>query len=186
MNLRLSKLDSLHNNPPSLPPTCPLPPSPLPPPLPPSLLPLISSPKVHAVMDMPDFERTFSAYQRTNTDSMGSQDTLKRRSKTQLTLSGGDRQKELSLIDGRRAQNLNILLSKYKLSEEKVRNMVLGMDREGKVGKDMVEQLLKYVPTSAEKELLEGHLHEKANFARADQFMLVTSRYLITICLWNL
>ena len=58
-----------------------------------------------------------------------------------------------------------------------IKEMVLSMDKEGKLDKDMVEQLLKYVPTSAEKEMLESHAQEeKAKFARADRFMLVTSR----------
>ena len=125
-------------------------------------------------MDMNDFEKTFSAYQPTSEGSPQDGGTLKRRSKILLTL--GERPKELSLIDGRRAQNLNILLSKYKLSEDGIREMIFSMDREGKLNKDMVEQLLKFVPTSAEKELLELHISEKSNFAKADKFMLVTSR----------
>ena len=88
-----------------------------------------------------------------------------------------ERTKELSVIDGRRAQNLNILLSRYKLSEKGIKEMVLSMDKEGKLDKDMIEQLLKYVPTVAEKEMLESHAREEvANFARAARFMLVTSR----------
>ena len=129
---------------------------------------------------MNDFENTFSAYQQKeaagDNDSISTQyDTLKRRSKAQLNLLG-ERPKELSLIDGRRAQNLNILLSRYKLSEEHIHSMVMSMDREGQLDKDMVEQLIKYVPTSTERELLESHTHETSNFARADRFMLVTSR----------
>ena len=124
---------------------------------------------------MKDFERTFSAYQRT--EGSPQTDTIRRRS--QII----ERQKELSVIDGRRAQNLNILLSRYKLSEEVIRSTVLSMDREGKMDKDMIEQLLKYVPTSAEKEMLESHIHEKSNFAKADRFMLVTSRC-VGVCIY--
>lgn len=132
---------------------------------------------------MSDFEQTFSAYQ--HKEQAGgngggintSHDTLRRRSKALLSQLG-DRPKELCLIDGRRAQNLNILLSRYKLSEEEIRSMVMSMDNKGRLDKDMVEQLLKYVPTSTEKELLESHIHETSNFARADRFMFVTSRYM--------
>ena len=80
------------------------------------------------------------------------------------------------MIDGRRAQNLNILLSRYKLSEEGIREVVLSMDKDAKLDKDMLEQLLKYVPTSGERDVLQGHIQERANFARADRFMLETSR----------
>jgi dishevelled associated activator of morphogenesis len=129
-------------------------------------------------MDMSDFERTFSAYQRTDNHQTSPQDsTLRRRSKIQHALGETHRQKELSLIDGRRAQNLNILLSRYKLSEEGIREVVLSMDEGGKLDKDMVEQLLKYVPTQGERDMLQGHIQEKATFARADRFMLETSRY---------
>ena len=53
----------------------------------------------------------------------------------------------------------------------------MGMDREGQLSKEMVEQLLKYVPTSAEVELLESHALERDNFARADSFLLEVSRW---------
>ena len=141
------------------------------------------------MLDLSDFERTFSAYQRSSTANITAPSTTAadgrnspqdpsapklRPPRSQRTL---ERPKELSVIDGRRAQNLNILLSRYKLSETEIKEMVLSMDKEGKLDKDMVEQLLKYVPTAAEKEMLEGHAQEeRAKFARADRFMLVTSR----------
>ncbi len=59
----------------------------------------IDDSKVHEVMDLEDFERTFSAYQRREVSSMG---TLPRRPV--------DKPKELSVIDGRRAQNCTILV----------------------------------------------------------------------------
>ena len=70
---------------------------------------------VHRVMDLKQFEETFSAYQRKESDvgsglAMG---TLQRR--TIL-----DRPKELSVIDGKRAQNCSIVLSTLKMTNEKV------------------------------------------------------------------
>lgn len=125
---------------------------------------------------MKDFERTFSAYQHKepSTSSLLSSETMRRRSTLSML---GERSKELSLIEGRRAQNLNILLSRYKLTEDEVRATMMSMDKEKRLDKDMIEQLLKYVPTSTEKELLESHVLETPNFARADRFMLITSRY---------
>ena len=55
------------------------------------------------------------------------------------------------------------------------------MDAEDKLNKDMVEQLLKYVPTSAERELLQSHITEKDKFARADHFLLEMSRLVLII-----
>lgn len=126
---------------------------------------------------MSDFEQTFSAYQHKEAAGGFStqHDTLRKRSH-------GERSKELSLIDSRRAQNLNILLSRYKLSEKEIRNVVMSMDLERRLDKDMVEQLIKYVPTSTEKELLESHVHETSGFATADRFMLVTGRCILFAC----
>lgn len=53
------------------------------------------------------------------------------------------------------------------------------MDSGGKLSKDMLEQLLKFVPTSAEVELLESHIAEEETFARADHFLLEMSRSVI-------
>ena len=139
--------------------------------------------QVHSAIDMRDFEKTFSAYQHKDpsTNSLvggatergsGSNEIVRRRPSSIF----GERSKELSLIEGRRAQNLNILLSRYKLTEEEVQRTMMNMDHKERLDKDMVEQLLKYVPTQAEKEQLESHVHEMPNFARADRFMFITSR----------
>ena len=50
------------------------------------------------------------------------------------------------------------------------------MDKEEELEKDMVEQLLKYVPTVAERDLLNSHAHEMESFARPDRFLLEMSR----------
>lgn len=76
----------------------------------------ISDLKVHAVMDLKDFEHTFSAYQPRESNSPTS--TLRRRSKIL-----SEKVKELSIIDGRRAQNCTILLSKLKMSEETIKQV---------------------------------------------------------------
>ena len=80
------------------------------------------------------------------------------------------------MIDGRRAQNCTILLSKMKMNDAQIRKVILSMDSGDKLSKDIVEQMLKYVPTSTEKELLESHVEEKEKFARADKFMFEMSQ----------
>ena len=106
-----------------------------------------------------------------------------------------ERPKELSVIEGRRAQNCTIMLSKIKMSDQETREVghvtlvgvacvtmtthlqvIMTMDRDGKLSKDMVEQMVKYVPKVEEEQLLRSHAHEKGTFARADKFMWEMSR----------
>eukprot|EP00118_Oscarella_pearsei_P026097 m.309383 g.309383 ORF g.309383 m.309383 type:complete len:1090 (+) comp46287_c0_seq1:120-3389(+) len=123
----------------------------------------IDDAKTFGILDLDDFERTFSAYQKKE----GSTEDL-----SQLK----SKPKELSVIDGRRAQNCTILLSKLKLSNEELRLIVLSMDDDDEVSPDMTEQLLKYVPHHDEIQLLESHKDEIDKMARADRFLYEMSR----------
>ncbi|XP_032228211.1 disheveled-associated activator of morphogenesis 1-A [Nematostella vectensis] len=124
----------------------------------------IDDTKVYNEMDLEDFDRMFSAYQ--GKENQGIKDFTDSAAKP----------KELSLIDSRRAQNCGILLTKLKLSDEEITKAILTIDEEEELSKDMVEQLLKYVPTAAEKNLLNENNKEKDNFARADKFLYDMSR----------
>ncbi|CAG2221784.1 DAAM [Mytilus edulis] len=84
--------------------------------------------------------------------------------------------KELALIDGRRAQNCTILLSKLKLTNEEVIKAVTDMDSREDLPKDMLEQLLKFVPTTEEIQTLNEHSQEVDNMARADRFLFEASQ----------
>ncbi|RMX61131.1 hypothetical protein pdam_00016690 [Pocillopora damicornis] len=123
----------------------------------------IDDAKVYAVMDFEDFDRMFSAYQRKEKDQKDSADSV-------------SKPKEMSLIDSRRAQNCGILLSKLKMTDEEITKAILSVDANDELSKDMVEQLLKYVPTSDEKNLLNAHNKEIEQFARADRFLYDMSR----------
>uniref|UniRef100_A0A3P8XJI4 Dishevelled associated activator of morphogenesis 1b n=1 Tax=Esox lucius TaxID=8010 RepID=A0A3P8XJI4_ESOLU len=119
--------------------------------------------KVFKVLDLEDIEKTFSAYQRQQKES--EDDTLTSK-----------KVKELSVIDGRRAQNCNILLSRLKLSNEEIKRAILTMDEQEDLPKDMLEQLLKFVPEKADVDLLEEHKHELDRMAKADRFLYEMSR----------
>ncbi|XP_069624418.1 disheveled-associated activator of morphogenesis 2 isoform X1 [Ranitomeya imitator] len=127
-------------------------------------------------LDLEEFERMFSAYQRhqdllTNT-------SLKQKevdSMEDLYLSTR-KVKELSVIDGRRAQNCVILLSKLKLSNEEIKKAIMEMDEQEDLPKDMLEQLLKFIPEKSDIDLLEEHKHEIERMARADRFLYEMSR----------
>ncbi|XP_065769306.1 disheveled-associated activator of morphogenesis 2 isoform X1 [Muntiacus reevesi] len=122
--------------------------------------------QVFRILDLEDFEKMFSAYQR-HQKELGSTEDIYLASR---------KVKELSVIDGRRAQNCIILLSKLKLSNEEIRQAVLRMDEQEDLAKDMLEQLLKFIPEKSDVDLLEEHKHEIERMARADRFLYEMSR----------
>uniref|UniRef100_UPI00358E1AC9 disheveled-associated activator of morphogenesis 2-like isoform X1 n=2 Tax=Myxine glutinosa TaxID=7769 RepID=UPI00358E1AC9 len=119
------------------------------------------------VLDLEDLENTFSAYQRQQKESGSVED---------LTDGSNRRAKEFSVIDGRRAQNCVILLSKLKLSNEEIKTAIMQMDEQEEISKDMLEQMLKFVPEKSDIDLLEEHTHEFERMARADCFLYEMSR----------
>uniref|UniRef100_A0A673CBR3 Dishevelled associated activator of morphogenesis 2 n=1 Tax=Sphaeramia orbicularis TaxID=375764 RepID=A0A673CBR3_9TELE len=118
------------------------------------------------ILDLKDIEKMFSAYQRQQKET-GSMDDIYVSTR---------KVKELSVIDGRRAQNCVILLSKLKMSNEEIRRAILEMDEREELAKDMLEQLLKFVPEKSDIDLLEEHKHELERMARADRFLFEMSR----------
>ncbi|KFO20435.1 Disheveled-associated activator of morphogenesis 1 [Fukomys damarensis] len=126
----------------------------------------IDDAKVFKILDLEDLERTFSAYQRQQKEADAVDDTLSSKLKV----------KELSVIDGRRAQNCNILLSRLKLSNDEIKRAILTMDEQEDLPKDMLEQLLKFVPEKGDIDLLEEHKHELDRMAKADRFLFEMSR----------
>ncbi|KAM4692829.1 disheveled-associated activator of morphogenesis 2 [Discoglossus pictus] len=127
-------------------------------------------------LDLDEFEKMFSAYQR-------HQDLLTNTSLKQKDMDSMEdlylstrKVKELSVIDGRRAQNCVILLSKLKLSNEEIKKAIMEMDEQEDLPRDMLEQLLKFVPEKSDIDLLEEHKHEIDRMARADRFLYEMSR----------
>ncbi|XP_041928350.1 disheveled-associated activator of morphogenesis 1 isoform X1 [Alosa sapidissima] len=129
--------------------------------------------KVFKILDLEDIEKTFSAYQRQQ--DFLTLNHLKQKDSEDETTST-KKVKELSVIDGRRAQNCNILLSRLKLSNEEIKKAIMTMDEQEDLPKDMLEQLLKFVPEKADVDLLEEHKHELDRMAKADRFLYEMSR----------
>ncbi|KAK7907835.1 hypothetical protein WMY93_016447 [Mugilogobius chulae] len=129
--------------------------------------------KVFKILDLEDIEKTFSAYQRQQDFFMIN--NIKQKETEDDTL-GSKKVKELSVIDGRRAQNCNILLSRLKLSNEEIKRAILTMDEQEDLPKDMLEQLLKFVPEKCDVDLLEEHKHELDRMAKPDRFLYEMSR----------
>ncbi|XP_055993283.1 disheveled-associated activator of morphogenesis 2 isoform X1 [Sorex fumeus] len=133
--------------------------------------------KVFRILDLEDFEKMFSAYQRhQELITNPSQQLQKELGSNEDIYLASRKVKELSVIDGRRAQNCIILLSKLKLSNEEIRQAILRMDEQEDLAKDMLEQLLKFIPEKGDVDLLEEHKHEIERMARADRFLYEMSR----------
>uniref|UniRef100_A0A671NDP4 Disheveled-associated activator of morphogenesis 1-like n=1 Tax=Sinocyclocheilus anshuiensis TaxID=1608454 RepID=A0A671NDP4_9TELE len=163
----------------------------------------IDDSKVFKILDLVDIEKTFSAYQRqqvtkqsrrTNSSnplaapfsspptSAHSSPPATAHSRPPASKEAEDdalsskKVKELSVIDGRRAQNCNILLSRLKVSNEEIKRAILTMDEQEDLPKDMLEQMMKFVPEKCDVDLLEEHKHELDRMAKADRFLYEMSR----------
>uniref|UniRef100_A0A672PE58 Dishevelled associated activator of morphosis 1 n=1 Tax=Sinocyclocheilus grahami TaxID=75366 RepID=A0A672PE58_SINGR len=141
--------------------------------------------KVFKQLDLEEIEKTFSAYQRHLLSqyfalhfsvilTFNAFHSLQKESEDDTVTS--KKVRELSVIDGRRAQNCNILLSKLKLSNEEIKRAILTMDEQEDLPKDMLELLLKFVPEKSDVDLLEEHKHELERMAKADRFLHEMSR----------
>ncbi|KAK7103370.1 disheveled-associated activator of morphogenesis 1-like [Littorina saxatilis] len=122
--------------------------------------------KIFASLDLREFEQMFSAYQKPAEESEEDHKSTFTKPKTTV----------LTVIDGRRAQNCTILLSKLKLTNAELAQAIMNVDAGEDLPKDMVEQLLKFVPTTEESSLLSEYASEIENMARADRFLFEMSK----------
>lgn len=123
----------------------------------------IDESQMYKNLDLEEFEEVFSAYQG---NESGDGDLLGKNAKSKV----------LSVIVERRAQNCIILLKKLKMTNEEIADTIISMDKSEELPKDMCEQLLKYVPTKEEIQLLSAHEHEIDQMAAADRFLFEMSK----------
>ncbi|XP_064556257.1 disheveled-associated activator of morphogenesis 1 [Drosophila montana] len=125
--------------------------------------------KLYNNMELESIDKLFSAYQKNGVSATdGSYEDLR--------VTGKNKQKVLSVIDGRRAQNCTILLSKLKMSDMDISKAILSMDSNEQLALDMVEQLLKFTPSAEERALLDEHSEDIESLARADRFLYEISK----------
>nr|XP_016936680.2 disheveled-associated activator of morphogenesis 1 isoform X1 [Drosophila suzukii] len=126
--------------------------------------------KLYNNMELESIDKLFSAYQKNGVSATdGSYEDLRVTGKAA-------KQKVLSVIDGRRAQNCTILLSKLKMSDMEISKAILSMDSNEQLQLDMVEQLLKFTPSAEERALLDEHSEDIESLARADRFLYEISK----------
>ncbi|XP_017096188.2 disheveled-associated activator of morphogenesis 1 isoform X2 [Drosophila bipectinata] len=126
--------------------------------------------KLYNNMELESIDKLFSAYQKNGVSTTdGSYEDLR-------VTGQKPKQKVLSVIDGRRAQNCTILLSKLKMSDMEISKAILSMDSNEQLALDMVEQLLKFTPSAEERALLDEHSEDIESLARADRFLYEISK----------
>ncbi|XP_062712886.1 disheveled-associated activator of morphogenesis 1-like [Aedes albopictus] len=113
-------------------------------------------------IELESINKLFCAYQKNDVANDG----LIAKNKTKI----------LSVIDGRRAQNCTIVLSKLKMSDKEISKAILSMDSNEQLPIDMIEQLLKFTPSVEERALLDEHSQDIDSLDRADRFMYEISK----------
>lgn len=132
--------------------------------------------ELYGIIDLEDFQKTFSAYQKANIDQDQQNSDVFISNIGSFSRGPKLIKKEFSVIDSRRARNCTILLSKLKITNDELASLIFKMDPNDEIPKDMIEQLLKFVPSIEEETLLEENRMEINNMAKADRFLLEMSK----------
>ncbi|EYB91861.1 hypothetical protein Y032_0201g1746 [Ancylostoma ceylanicum] len=123
----------------------------------------IEDEKMYKQLDLEDIATTFASCSQKDDES-----------DFYSTISRRNRDAQISVIDPRRYQNCTIMLSKLKLSHREIRNALMAMDDKGKLPKDMIEQMLKFVPSKDEVTLLRNAVsrhNSPSVLALADRYL---------------
>ncbi|XP_002873323.2 formin-like protein 20 isoform X1 [Arabidopsis lyrata subsp. lyrata] len=110
--------------------------------------------------DVSEIETLFSATVQKPADKSGSR-----------RKSVGAKPEKVQLIDLRRANNTEIMLTKVKMPLPDMMAAVLAMD-ESVLDVDQIENLIKFCPTKEEMELLKNYTGDKATLGKCEQYFL--------------
>lgn len=83
----------------------------------------------------------------------------------------GSKTDKIHLIDIRRANNTEIMLTKIKMPLSEMMSAALALD-DSVLDSDMVENLIKFCPTKEEMELLKNYTGDKEGLGKCEQFFL--------------
>ncbi|KAJ4960453.1 hypothetical protein NE237_020363 [Protea cynaroides] len=114
--------------------------------------------------DISELESLFSTTVSKPTDSSGGKTGGGRKS-------AGSKTDRVHLIDLRRANNVEIMLTKVKMPLPDMMSAALALD-DSILDVDQVENLIKFCPTKEEMELLKGYSGDKEKLGKCEQFFL--------------
>lgn len=123
-----------------------------------TIWPELNEENAHALLDHTAMETNFSAYQHVPQSHKEELDAVPAK-------------KEITVIDGRRAQNCTIVLINTKMTNRQIHHAILSLDEDQAMSNDIVEQMMKYVPTAEEIGMLSELAAQVDLFAAADRFM---------------
>lgn len=83
----------------------------------------------------------------------------------------GSKPEKIHLVDLRRANNTEIMLTKVKMPLSEMMSAALALD-DSILDGDQVENLIKFCPTKEEMELLKAYTGDKENLGKCEQFFL--------------
>ncbi|VDK87691.1 unnamed protein product [Litomosoides sigmodontis] len=101
----------------------------------------IDEEKLYQQLDLEDIAQNFSTNKISIDETESLSETFRRQCRSETSI---------SVIEPRRAQNCTIMLSKLRLSNKQIKNAILSMDQYGELPRDMIEQMLKFLPTKEE------------------------------------
>ncbi|KAK8511735.1 hypothetical protein V6N12_000779 [Hibiscus sabdariffa] len=120
-------------------------------------------PQIAPEFDVSEIETLFSAVVPKPADSGGKSGGQRK--------SAGSKPDKVHLIDLRRANNTEIMLTKVKMPLSDMMAAVLAMD-DTVLDVDQVENLIKFCPTKEEMELLKGYTGDRENLGKCEQYFL--------------
>uniref|UniRef100_A0A158Q7R3 FH2 domain-containing protein n=1 Tax=Elaeophora elaphi TaxID=1147741 RepID=A0A158Q7R3_9BILA len=101
----------------------------------------IDEEKLYQQLDLEDITQNFSISKISIDETESMSETLRRQYRAETSI---------SIIEPRRAQNCTIMLSKLRLSNKQIKSAILSMDQYSELPRDMIEQMLKFLPTKEE------------------------------------
>jgi hypothetical protein len=109
-----------------------------------------------------EFEELFSAFQPKPKEKV----TIEKKE---------EKPKEVTFIDGKRSQNCCIMLKAVKLSTDKIKEVLFSND-ESTLEKDVINELLKILPTEEDVAMIEMNAAEVDKFGTAEKFFYDVSK----------